>query len=341
VVDLDPVPVPRSEPQRRGTAPDDIDTTTPFQRIDALETTELLDDANLLDDVDLMVDVDLVDDDGFETTPVLSDLEAEQVPGRQPGSGLSALIAHRDAGHRKRITTALARLGFSTLQAGDTLEVLQHLEHSAPTLILLDVELSGTHPFTLARQLRQEERFIAATIVVMSSQAPSWAMGEDLQTTYGVDGILGREADAQTVLWTVEQALARQRSEPLDLRDPEAKAEAEDLVKQATTLFRRGAVDEAIALFRKGIAIDPFQPTLHVSLAIALVKQRQPYEAMRLFERAIELDPNLDTAMKNLALLYEKKGFRNKAVELWLRTLHATEDEKTRVEIRSRIAKLL
>ncbi|MFH2005744.1 MAG: hypothetical protein ABI333_04065 [bacterium] len=340
VVDL--APIQRSGPQGRNTASEDALSTARLKPISGLETTELADDVELLDDVDLMVDVDLVDDDGIDTTPALGELEVEpDVPERRPAAGLSALIAHGERDHRERIATALSRLGFSTLQAGDTLDVLQHLEHDAPALILLDAELRGTHPFALARQLRQEPRFAGVAIVVMTSQTAGWALNVDLQTTYGVDAILGRTADVQTTIWTAERALARQRSEPPELRDPEVRAEAEELVRQGTALFRREAVDEAIALFRKGIALDPFQPALFVSLAVALVKQRQPYEAMRLFERAIELDPTLVTPMKNLAVLYEKKGFRHKAVELWLRTLHATDEEKVRVEIRSRIARLL
>jgi len=300
---------------------------------------------DLFGDMDLVEDADLleVEDEDVPATGEQPRWERAPtgVPDHRPAVGLNALLASGVDSERRRLSQIAQTLGFAVGDATRTLDVLEGLKNRAVDLLLLDADLTGTHPYTLARQLRAEKRHAGLAIVISGRLPRRWELVQDLATTYGVDAYVEKPYDTPTLLWTLETALAARRAEPVGLRDPAAITEARERLSQGTSLYRKGAVDEALDLFRRGLERDPFSAKLHVSLAIALVKQREPYAAIDAFERAVALNPGLTAALQNLAMLYEKKGFRNKAVELWTRTLHATKEEEMRMKLRGRIAKLL
>ena len=63
--------------------------------------------------------------------------------------------------------------------------------------------------------------------------------------------------------------------------------------------------------------------------------------ANRSFRRAVELNPRHFPALKNLAVLYEKAGFKNKAVEMWERSVNIAPDSETRESIKAHLIRLL
>jgi Tfp pilus assembly protein PilF len=65
------------------------------------------------------------------------------------------------------------------------------------------------------------------------------------------------------------------------------------------------------------------------------------YEGIQELEKAVELSPKSFPALKNLAVLYEKAGFRNKAVEVWERSVSAAPDVETREQIKQHLLGLL
>lgn len=339
VVDVAPPGVTRQPP----TVPDGGVPPAPSAHATTLEAQELSDE-ELLVDVDLLQDVDLIDEEAeLVATPAPSPWERSLsgVPDHRPAEGLTALLASGDDDERRWLGRVGQALGFAVIDANRTLDVLERLAERSADLLLLDADLMGTHSFVVARQLRAQERHANLAIVLCGNMARRWELVQDLVTTYGADGYLQKPYDTPTLLWTLEAALAARRAEAPLLRDPDAVAQAREWLSQGSSLYRKGAVDEALDLFRRGLDLDPFAARLHVSLAIALVKAREPYAAMESFERAITLDPTLTTAMHNLAVLYEKKGLRNKAFELWTQTLHATKDEEKRKQLRARLAKLM
>lgn len=317
---------------------------TPSAQATMPESKGLADD-DLYGDVDLLDDVDLLEVDEEDVTGSGEQPQWERtltgVPDHRPAQGLNILLASGVEPERRQLANIARTLGFAVQDVTRTIEVLQGIESRAVDLLVLDADLEGTHPYTLARQLRAEQQHTDLAIVVAGRLPRRWELVADLAKTYGVDAYLEKPFDTATLLWTLETALESRREAFGGLRDPVGITEARELLSQGASLYRKGAVDEAVDLFRRGLEHDPFAAKLHVSLAIALVKQRAPYAAMEAFERAIWLDPSLTTALQNLAVLYEKKGFRNKAIELWTQTLHATMEEEKRGKLRARIAKLL
>jgi tetratricopeptide (TPR) repeat protein len=57
------------------------------------------------------------------------------------------------------------------------------------------------------------------------------------------------------------------------------------------TLFQKGQYDEAIALYRKGISINPLSASLHYSLSVALDRVNQKQEAEEELTLAAKIDP--------------------------------------------------
>jgi len=342
VVDLKP----RVPSSRVAAVTTDGAAGAPSAHATTLENGSLADD-DLFGDVDLLADVDLLEvEDEDEVVPATGEQPRWEraptgIPEHRPAVGMTALVANGVDEERRRLVRIAQTLGFAVSHATRTLDVLEELESGAVDLVLLDADLAGTHPYAVARQLRGEPRYADLAIAVTGRMSRRWQLVADLSSTYGIDAYVQKPYDAPTLLWTLETALASRREPPVGLREPEAVTQAQDLLSQGASLYRKGAVDEAADLFRRGLESDPFAAKLHVSLAIALVKQREHYAAMDCFERAVWLDPTLTAALQNLAVLYEKKGFRNKAVELWTQTLHATKEEETRLKLRARIAKLL
>ncbi len=87
-----------------------------------------------------------------------------------------------------------------------------------------------------------------------------------------------------------------------------ADPQAEDHYFAALDLFAEGKHEEAIAEYRKSIAIDPaFTDALH-GLARAYQDTGRFDEAIAIANKIAELDPNDILAHTSLSILYQKKG---------------------------------
>jgi tetratricopeptide (TPR) repeat protein len=125
-------------------------------------------------------------------------------------------------------------------------------------------------------------------------------------------------------------------------RDPEAvNQEAVRYLEEGIAAYKGGEVDLAISLLKKGISIDPLAYRLRYHLALIYGKRGQFYDGITELERAVDLNPRHFPALKNLAVLYEKAGFKNKAVEMWERSMHAAADAETRESIKAHLLRLL
>ena len=87
-----------------------------------------------------------------------------------------------------------------------------------------------------------------------------------------------------------------------------ADPQAEDHYFAALDLFAEGKQEEAIAEYRKSIAIDPsFTDALH-GLARAYQDAARFDEAIEIARKIAELDPDDILAHTSLSILYQKKG---------------------------------
>ncbi len=87
---------------------------------------------------------------------------ARRTSDRQNGAGapevLNALIAHRDAGERARMTVLARRAGFAADEASEKHGALSLLAHAPYDLLLLDGDIEGIDAFDLIATLRAGEK---------------------------------------------------------------------------------------------------------------------------------------------------------------------------------------
>lgn len=73
-------------------------------------------------------------------------------------------------------------------------------------------------------------------------------------------------------------------------------------------LANEGKIGQAIAMYRKTLAVAPQYPSAYNNLAIVYAEQGRYDEAVPLFKAAIRLTPNNISFYRNLALAYQRQG---------------------------------
>ncbi len=84
-------------------------------------------------------------------------------------------------------------------------------------------------------------------------------------------------------------------------------------------------LDQAIAAYRRGLALDPSNADAHNNLAEALLTQRQHDEAAPHFEEALRLKPDMATAYHNLAMIHYFRGDKLQALNVIVQGLRVNE----------------
>lgn len=83
----------------------------------------------------------------------------------------------------------------------------------------------------------------------------------------------------------------------------------------ANLAFTLGRLDEAIALYRKALELDPLRIPIKINLGRTLMHASQPVEAMRLFKTVLEMNDKFPTAHYHLGLSYLMQGKPEAAIE--------------------------
>src|SRR5262249_8553878 len=122
---------------------------------------------------------------------------------------------------------------------------------------------------------------------------------------------------------------------------PRAGAGARPQLKEGVIALKQDRLDEAIAAFTRGLAIDQFSDLLHYYLAMTYEKKDMVFHAIDHYEKAIQINPGFYDAITSLANLYQKQEFWRKAVEMWELALAATKDEAVRARIKDHLRSLL
>ncbi|WP_437767416.1 tetratricopeptide repeat protein [Sorangium sp. So ce281] len=118
--------------------------------------------------------------------------------------------------------------------------------------------------------------------------------------------------------------------------DPATMDEAEALYRRALEIdpwlaiaytnlgnicFRRNAEEQAEALYMKALDLDASQPEAQYNLGYVMLERGQAADAIRYFQGAIGSDPRFADAYYNLAMAYEQIGDPTKARPCWRRYL--------------------
>ena len=216
-------------------------------------------------------------------------------------------------------------------------EALAKVRESMPDLVILDGMLPEVHGFEICRQLKTSERFRHIPVVMVSAVHTGWRFAADVKQTYGADDYIEKPFEAAELLRTVEALL--NRTPPAVA--PASEAAARQQLKEGVIALKQDRLDEAVAAFTRGLAIDQFSDLLHYYMAMTYEKKDMVFHAIDHYEKAIELNPGFYDAITSLANLYQKQEFWRKAVEMWELALSATKDETVRSRIKDHLLSLL
>lgn len=284
---------------------------------------------------------DVEENDFSETSPELSVVtdmpEHGSSPAATDASGKTILVVDDETEIRKMLVRLLTRAGHHVVEADRGLAALRLVKERHPDLIVLDAMLPEVHGFEIARRIKGSQRYGSIPIIMVSAVYRGWRYAEDLKASCGVDHFIEKPFRIGDVMSAVDACL--RRLPPADA--PDVSGEAEAALNAGVEAYKAGRLDEAIDHLKHGISIDPLAYRLHFHLGLLYGKKGRVYDAVSELETAVEINSRHFPAVKNLAILYQKAGFRNKAVEMWERSLSLAPDEETRQSIREHLLNLL
>jgi DNA-binding response OmpR family regulator len=215
-------------------------------------------------------------------------------------------------------------------------EALTKVRETMPDLVVLDGMLPEVHGFEICRQLKTSERFRHIPVIMVSAIHTGWRFAADVKEKYGADDYLEKPFEAAELLRRVELMLTRS-----PVVSPTSEAAARQQLKEGVVALKQERIDDAIAAFSRGLAIDQFNDLLHYYQAMAYEKKGMVFHAIDHYERAVHITPDFYDAITALATLYQKQEFWRKAVEMWEMALTATRDEAVRARIKDHLLSLL
>ena len=248
---------------------------------------------------------------------------------------------------REMLKRVLLSKGHRVVEAANGSIALQMVKQHVPDLLVLDAMLPGLHGFDVARRLKASPRYGAIPIIMISAIYRGWRVAEDLKSSYGILDYLEKPFRLADVVDAVTRALLPRPTagETKDAAPPPdldiLSADAAKALDDGIAAYKAGDIDNAIALLKHGTDLDPLAYRLHFHLALLYGKKDQVFDGIGELEMAIELNPKHFPSLKNLALLYERAGFKNRAVEIWERCVHAAPDAVSRAQVKERLLHLL
>lgn len=262
-----------------------------------------------------------------------------EVPQLAPSKSAPLILVVDDEPDIVRLLEkTLTAEGFRVISASRGLEALQLVKNNQPNLVLLDAMLPEIHGFEICKKIKTSKRFGMIPVIMISAVYRGWRYAQDVKETYGADDYFEKPFRLVPLLRRVHTLLDAGPAKS----DTQANLDAADQnYKKAMDLYREKNFDEAEKALNEACQLDPFNHNIHYALANVLLAKNQVFEAIREYEHTIELKPDLCAPLRNLAILYQKKGFKNKAVEMWERSLRCSPEGPLRQQIKEQLLKLL
>src|SRR6185295_2948245 len=127
-----------------------------------------------------------------------------------------------------------------------------------------------------------------------------WRFAADVKEKYGADEFVEKPFESSDLLRRVETLLNRA---PAGL-SPASEAAARQHLKEGVVALKQEKLDDAIAAFHKGLAIDGLNDLLQYYLAMTYEKKDMVFHAIDHYEKAIQINPEFYDAISALARLY-------------------------------------
>src|SRR5262249_13586478 len=153
----------------------------------------------------------------------------------------------------------LATKKYRVLTARTGREALANVREHMPDVVILDGMLPEVHGFEICRQLKTSERFRHIPVIMVSAVHTRWRFAADVKEKYGADDYLEKPFQPHDLLRRVEVLLNRT---PTSIA-PGSEAEVRKHLKDGVIALKQEQLDEAIAAFTRGLAIDQFNDMLH------------------------------------------------------------------------------
>lgn len=261
-------------------------------------------------------------------------VEPQRVPAVEETQTI--LSVDDDEGILKLTEQLLQSRRYRVLTARTGREALAKVRETMPDLVVLDGMLPEVHGFEICRQLKTSERFRHIPVLMMSAVHTGWRFAADVKEKYGADDYLEKPFEPAEFLRRVDSLINKAPAVA-----PDSEAAARQHLKQGVIALKQDRIDDAIAAFQRGLAIDQFNDMLHYYQAMTYEKKDMVFNAIDHYEKAIQINPDFYDAITALANLYQRQEFWRKAVEMWELALAATKDEAVRKRIKDHLLSLL
>jgi DNA-binding response OmpR family regulator len=285
-------------------------------------------------DIEVVPDEELVTIEVSTSAKVLAEVSK---PEPLPVTPL-VLVVDDEPDIVKLLEKALTTEGYRAISASRGLEALQLVKNNQPNLVLLDAMLPEIHGFEICKKIKSSKRFGAIPVIMISAVYRGWRYAQDVKEIYGADDYFEKPFRLVPLLRRVRELLNTGPSQP----DTQVNLNAANQnYQKAMEFYREKNFNEAEKALSEACRLDPFNHNIHYALANVLLAKNQVFEAIREYEHTIELKPDFFAPLRNLAILYQKKGFKNKAVEMWERSLRYSPEGPLRQQIKEQLLKLL
>lgn len=235
------------------------------------------------------------------------------------------------------LVTTIKTLNVNIVSALRGMEALLKIKKFKPDLVVTDAMLPEVHGFEIVKKLKESKRFHDTPVLMISAIYRGWRIAEDIMHTYQVDAFLEKPFRVAELRHQITQLLeSTRRNAGTDMPQ-----QALTLYGQGVEAYKGGQLEEAFTALKEAESLEPFSSRIQFMIARVLERQERPLQSIYHYERAIELNPRMFAATKNLALLYQAKGFNNKAIEMWERSLRAAPSDEVREQIKSHLVSIL
>jgi DNA-binding NarL/FixJ family response regulator len=192
----------------------------------------------------------------------------------------TALIVDEDASFRADVSRLLARAGFDVRQAANGEEALAAARRERPTLVLVEVELSGASGYEICRELRDE--YGESLPIVFVSATRTEPMDRVAGLLVGADDCLSKPVEPDELVARVRRLVTR--SSVVQLREDE-HAGATLLTRRELEVLRLLAEGKRQKMIARELVISPKTVATHIQRILAKLGVHSRAEAIAVAHR--------------------------------------------------------
>jgi len=206
-------------------------------------------------------------------------------------------------------------------QSLDQLTALTDLQQKVAERLLEEMSLLSANARKLETTLASLDKKLdkAADEGLQISQQLLLVKGQSEKTHSALRGL---HEGNRAVIKAVETQLERDQT---DLARKQQET-AEECNNRGVALYYRGALDAALAAFRRAIELLPGYAEAHNNLGLVLSRMGQDKEATEAFQEALRIDPAMAEVYNNLGFMYHTSGKFDRAVQMFGQAIQNSAD---------------